>query len=111
MPAFLSGFEEHFKMLQSAKHLRNILGHDFEPKNRPAHVERNLEYLKYITTELNALRLKSTSFSTDQLTEYQLLNCASAHIVSYYFTRIRSDLLSGLDLFIQILETGAGGVD
>lgn len=105
MSALLVDFEEHSRMLQSARALLDVVRESYAPNN-PEHKSRNITHLNLIRLEMLALQMKKASFSPAQLEEFELLNHAYECIASYRFTGLINFLRCGLDLFIEVLETG-----
>lgn len=95
-------------MLQRARQLRVAISESTE--HTVAVKTRNMVHLDHVLGEMFALEKKAADFTPDQKKEFQLLNSASAFAITYSFKRCGLSVIrDGIDLFIEILETGSSG--
>lgn len=104
MSALLCDFKEHPEMLEIATELLDAV-REASPNN-PEHKSRNIAFLDRIRLQIHTLGLIKSTFSPAQREEFELLYYAFECISSYRFTGLLNFLRCGLDLFIEILETG-----
>lgn len=121
MPVSLDCFEEHHRMLQSARQLRTAVYRTFGPPaeddpdfNDVQEIEdspRVIEHLDCISVEMTELSKKAVLFSPEQRKEFQLLSRALSDIVSYRKAGWIGFIHSDIEFFIGVLENGVSQVE